>query len=137
MVCYSELIPEKFLHEVFAHRRTGGEWFSLNDKEIEIITKMMKSKNKTKADALMRMCFRQLKKNKPTRKELNTINQIKENRKFILSYDKAVFTFGKYKGLLIKDMKSESQRNYLYWAYHNLGNLDKTIKSAIKIQLEL
>lgn len=137
LICYSELIPEKFFHEVYAHRRSGGEWFNLNDREVEVIIKMMNTKNRIKADALMRMCARQLRRNSPTREETRINDEIKIKRKNLKDYDTAKFTFGKYIGIFVKDMQSADQRKYLFWAYHNLGNLDKKIKQAIKIQLHL
>lgn len=135
LVSYSELISEKFLHEVFAHRNVGREWFNLIDSDVEIITKMMKITNKISAECIMRMCARQIRRNKPNQAEMRYTNVIKAKRKEIKEYDKAKFTFGKYKGILVKDMMSAEQRNYLFWAYHNLGNLDSKLKAAIKIQI--
>jgi hypothetical protein len=137
LVCYSELMPEKFFHEVYAHRRTGGEWFNLIDREVEVIIKMMRTKNKVKAEALMRMCARQLRRNEPTRNEIRVVNEIKERRQVLKDYDNAKFNFGKYSGIFVKDMQSVDQRKYLFWAYHNLGNMDAKIKKAIKMQLGL
>lgn len=137
LICYSELIPERFFHDVYAHRRAGGEWFNLIDSEVEVIIKMMRTKNRVKADALMRMCSRQLKRNEPTRSEIRIKDEIKERRQVLKTYDTAKFSFGKYNGVMVKDMQSADQRKYLFWAYHNLGNLDKKIKTAIKVQLGL
>lgn len=137
LVCSSEYVPEKFLHEVFAHRSAGGEWFNLLDSDVEVIIKMMKISRKQSAEALMRMCFRQLRRNKPTRSEMRVTNVIKQKRKELKSYDTAKLTFGKYSGVLVKDMMSPDQRRYLYWAYHNVGNINPTLKLAIKMQLGL
>ena len=133
LIAYSEYIPEKFLHEVFAHRNVGGEWFNLLDSEIEVITKMMSLKDKISTEALMRMCARQIRRNKPTRNDIKVVNVIKEKRKLL----KVKLTFGKYNGKYVSEMISEQERKYLFWAYNNVGNMNKDIKNAIKAHIGL
>lgn len=134
LLAYSKHVTENFLHKAYEHRNIGGEWFKLSDSDIKTISTILSIDNSIAVDVLTRMCLRNIKKNTKTNFETKKeVKKIKEHQKIL----NAVFTFGKYKNKSVSEMNTEAETNYLFWAYNNLGNLNKDLKSSIAIKLKI
>lgn len=126
LIKYSQFIPEKFLHGVYAHKRDAREWFDLSGFDVFTIVSLMSADNQDTANVLMRMCARQIKKNQPTRKDIRIKKEEEETKKL----SKVKFTFGKHNGKLISEMKSMEERRYLQWFIATTTNKKTLIYKA-------
>lgn len=115
----SRFVPEKYLHELFAESRVGGEWFELRNNDLNIVNILIKSSSKLRAEMLMRFYYKQVKSyNDWKRKEKIRVDNVIKNNQFLVYK----IPFGKYKGKKLKDMDNDIQ--YLKWAYRSVNDAD-------------
>lgn len=86
---------EKQLHEIFNAFRTGGEWFRLKYKHVELIKRLLNDKE-TGQD--LRVCASLRSAAKIEKQDMSTYMRL-----------------GKYKGKKISDMTSPEEIKYLAW----------------------
>lgn len=95
LITYGIGRTEKQLHEIFNAFRTGGEWFKLKHKHVELIKRLLNNKE-TSQDLLV--CA-------------NLRAAVRREKSDLSTYMK----LGKYKGKKISDMTSPEEIKYLVW----------------------
>lgn len=126
LIKYSPFITEKFLHDVYAHKRDAREWFDLSGFDVLTIISLMDADNQETANVLMRMFARQIKKNKPKRSEIKAKKEQDDEKKI----SKVKFTFGKYNGVTISEMNTLPEKRYLIWFLASATNKKTLIYKA-------
>lgn len=86
LVAYGDGVKEKVLHNKYDNKRINGEWFRLNNKDVENI-------------------IRSLHSGKHVEKDSNNYNDKLYHR----------IRFGKYKGLHVCDFTEREHINYIKW----------------------
>lgn len=103
LICYGNAVTEKYMHDRFYRSRVNGEWFKLNDEQLQNAIRLIKNGENN---------------------SLNYDNTVQKMIEGSLKSDKLsekyIIEFGKYKGTPIKDMVSEEQYKYCKWLYENM-----------------
>lgn len=92
LVDFSDKVTEKELHALYKNHRIKGEWFRLDEKQVNSILKLYSNGKQYNFDARLK--------------------QVRHHEKTIKYYNEYVFTFGKYKGIALRDLED---RGYLRW----------------------
>lgn len=120
LICYANerIINEKQLHTIYFNYRVNGEWFDLNQKQIDNIILLMKDK---KDENLI---------NQTVKMQTTRQKRIKNKAKFIMPY-------GKYKGVNIEDIEDINYLQYMKSElYNRLANNDRK-KSVMYNSIDL
>lgn len=129
MICFSQYIPEKFLHDLFTNNRHEREWFKLDMLDVQLVKSLMSIHNQDQANILMRMSRNIIKK--VEREKVKDKNFKYEASK---PYEYKL-TFGKYEGRRLKSMTNEAERNYLRWLYKTHFNRNSILLKHIEVVL--
>jgi hypothetical protein len=114
LLFYGDAETEKYLHNLFYHKRVAGEWFRLKKRELALCKMLVTNPN---------IEFKY-------RLQIDTIRAYSESLKAMHQYK---IPFGKYKGLDLKTVY-EKDMKYLIWVY---GNLDHRQYNSLMPHIKL
>jgi len=113
LLCYGNKITEKYLHTRFHQNRLNGEWFWLNNEQLN------------KAIELIKYGENYIKSGRKYKYLLTWDTEVYKMQQGRLKSDKLsekyVIEFGKYKGTPIKEMLSDEQYKYCKWLYNEMN----------------
>lgn len=127
LVCYSNLVPEKFFHDIFKASNVDREWFRLDIKDVNLVKSFMELTCIDQVKCLMRLAHRRVKKSKPSRTEYVAKKQ-----------GNVKLTFGKHSGRSVKSFTTLDDLQYLSWlknTYERGGKINSTLYQAVKAHL--
>jgi hypothetical protein len=113
LLCYGNAISEKYLHTRFYQNRIKGEWFYLNNEQLQ------------KAIELIKHGENFIKSNRKFKHLFTWDTEVYKMKQGKLKSDKLsekyVIEFGKYKGTPIKEMLTDEQYKYCKWLYNEMN----------------
>jgi hypothetical protein len=106
LICYGKGVSEQYMHNRFFQNRLSGEWFKLNEKQIETAIRLIKFGENSEGNIF----------------DESVSKLINGSKKSFKLSEKYIIDFGKYKGTPINEMLSDEKYDYCVWLYNKMKN---------------